>query len=147
MSYSYSKNGTSSINNPLYEATLQNYEWSSYDEIIDNLSVNWYLNDYLTLKGQFSITKQYSDSERFYDPLSSKISVYGVKDETADTMRGDLYITKGGSMNWNTNAFLFYTRSFGKHNFNFSGGWEAAASNLDNTSAHYRGFRPENLTH
>ena len=140
MSYSYSKNGTSSINNPLYEATLQNYEWSSYDEIIDNLSVNWYLNDYLTLKGQFSITKQYSDSERFYDPLSSKISVYGVKDETADTMRGDLYITKGGSMNWNTNAFLFYTRSFGKHNFNFSGGWEAAASNLDNTSAHYRGF-------
>ena len=76
----YSRKGSNSVNNPLYEATLSNYEWSAYDEIIDNLSVNWYLNDYLTVKGQFSVTKQYTSSERFYDPLSSKVSVYGTTD-------------------------------------------------------------------
>ena len=43
-------------------------------------------------------------------------------------------------MSWNSNAFLYYTRSFGNHNFNFSGGWEASAYNTENTSAQYRGF-------
>ena len=46
-------------NNPLYEATLASYDWSAYDEITNNLSLNWYLNDYLTAKGQFSVTRQY----------------------------------------------------------------------------------------
>ena len=127
----------STVNNPLYEATLNNYEWSAYDEVVDNLSANWYLNDYLTLKGQFSITRQYTSSERFYDPLSSKVSVLGTKDSN---LQGDLYTGNGGSLSWNANAFLYYTRSFGKHNFNFSAGWEASASTTDNTSAHYRGF-------
>ena len=104
----YSSKGGSTVNNPLYEATLKNYEWSAYDEIIDNLSVNWYLTDYLTLKGQFSVTKQYTDTERFYDPLSSKVSVYGT-DET--NLQGDLYTTDGGSLSWNANAFAYYTRS------------------------------------
>lgn len=133
----YSRKGRNSVNNPLYEATLSNYEWSAYDEIIDNLSVNWYLNDYLTVKGQFSVTKQYTSSERFYDPLSSKVSVYG----TTDTkLQGDLFTGEGSSLSWNSNAFLYYTRSFGNHNFNFSGGWEASAYNTENTSAQYRGF-------
>ena len=133
----YSRKGSNSVNNPLYEATLSNYEWSAYDEIIDNLSVNWYLNDYLTVKGQFSVTKQYTSSERFYDPLSSKVSVYG----TTDTkLQGDLFTGEGSSLSWDSNAFLYYTRSFGNHNFNFSGGWEASAYNTENTSAQYRGF-------
>ena len=133
----YSRKGSNSVNNPLYEATLSNYEWSAYDEIIDNLSVNWYLNDYLTVKGQFSVTKQYTSSERFYDPLSSKVSVYGTTDSK---LQGDLFTGKGSSLSWNSNAFLYYTRSFGNHNFNFSGGWEASAYNTENTSAQYRGF-------
>ena len=135
----YSKRSGKDINNPLYESTLANYDWQQYDEIVDNLSLNWYLTDYLTLKGQFSVTKRYDSSEKFYDPLSSKASMAGQKDEQKSLL-GDLYVTKGGSLSWNTNAFLFYTRSFGKHNFNFSGGWEASAYKTDNTSAHYRGF-------
>ena len=76
MLYSISSSSRTS-NNPLYEATLGNYEWSAYDELVNNLSLNWYLNDYLTVKGQFSVTKKYASSEKFYDPLSSKVSVYG----------------------------------------------------------------------
>ena len=80
MSYSQSPSSRTS-NNPLYEATLGNYEWNAYDELVNNLSLNWYLNDYLTVKGQFSITKKYASSEKFYDPLSSKVSVYGESDD------------------------------------------------------------------
>lgn len=136
MDHTRTKSGNS-MNNPLYEATLNNYDWSAYDEIINNLSMNLYLTDHLTVKGQFSITKQYSSGERFYDPLSSKVSVLGTNDKK---LLGDLYTTEGGNMKWNANAFLYYTRSFGKHNFNFSGGWEASAYNMSSTSAHYRGF-------
>ena len=135
----YSLTGITNLNNPLYEATLSNYQWSAYDEVVDNLSVNWYLNDYLTLKGQFSVTKQYTSSENFYDPLSSKSSVLSGTDANTN-LQGDLYTGKGTSLSWNTNAFLYYTRSFGKHNFNFSAGWEASAATSENTSAHYRGF-------
>lgn len=46
MLYSISSSSRTS-NNPLYEATLGNYEWSAYDELVNNLSLNWYLNDYL----------------------------------------------------------------------------------------------------
>ena len=80
MLYSISSSSRTS-NNPLYEATLGNYEWSAYDELVNNLSLNWYLNDYLTVKGQFSVTKKYASSEKFYDPLSSKVSVYGESDD------------------------------------------------------------------
>lgn len=52
-----SGSGGRTINNPLYEATLSNYNWNSYDEFINNLSFNWYINDYWMAKGQFSITK------------------------------------------------------------------------------------------
>ena len=138
MLYSISSSSRTS-NNPLYEATLGNYEWSAYDELVNNLSLNWYLNDYLTVKGQFSVTKKYASSEKFYDPLSSKVSVYGESDDAY--LAGDLYTEKGGNFDWNTNAFLYYTRSFhSKHNINVSVGWEAASSNTDNTKAHYRGF-------
>lgn len=139
MKYSLSPS-TRAANNPLYEATLGNYEWNAYDELVNNLSLNWYLNDYLTVKGQFSVTKKYASSEKFYDPLSSKVSVAGESDDEA-YLAGDLYTEKGGSLDWNTNAFLYYTRSFhSKHNINVSVGWEAASTNTDNTIAHYRGF-------
>ena len=66
----YSRNSSNRyVNNPLYEATLGNYNWSSYDEFVNNLSFNWYINDYWMAKGQFSVTKKYSRSERFVDPL------------------------------------------------------------------------------
>lgn len=95
MSYSQSPSSRTS-NNPLYEATLGNYEWNAYDELVNNLSLNWYLNDYLTVKGQFSITKKYASSEKFYDPLSSKVSVYGESDDAY--LAGDLYTERGGEL-------------------------------------------------
>lgn len=129
-------------NNPLYEATLASYDWSAYDEITNNLSLNWYLNDYLTAKGQFSVTRQYSSGEKFIDPLSSKTSVTGTGTSNSDSHKtGDLYTQSGNSLRWNANAFLYYTRSFHQiHNLNVSLGWESSSSSSDGTSAHYRGF-------
>jgi len=131
----------SKANNPLYEATLANYDWNAYDEITNNLSLNWYLTDYWTVRGQFSVTRKYANSEQFIDPLSSKTSVLGESDDENKDKLGDLYTTNGNNLDWNANAFLYYTRTFEKkHNLNVSVGWEASAGSQDNTNAHYRGF-------
>ena len=130
-------NNRNQANNPLYEATLGNYTWSAYDEVSNNLSLNWYLTDYWTIRGQFSVNRKYSSGERFIDPLSLKTTA-AAKDGGHNL--GDLYVDNGNSLNWNTNAALYYTRSFNKHNLNLSVAWEASSGSSDATSAHYRGF-------
>ena len=115
----------SAANNPLYEATLANYDWNAYDEITNNLSLNWYLTDHWTVRGQFSVTRKYANSEKFIDPLSSKTSVLGESSSGNEDKVGDLYTTNGNNLDWNANAFLYYTRTFEKkHNLNVSIGWE-----------------------
>lgn len=135
-----SGSGGRTINNPLYEATLSNYNWNSYDEFINNLSFNWYINDYWMAKGQFSITKKYSRSERFIDPLSTKTSVSSDNASANKDKKGDLYMTSGNDLSLSGNAFIYYNQSFGKHNLNGSAGWEISTSTYDNVSLHYRGF-------
>ena len=135
---SFSKNSNlREANNPLYEATLGNYTWSAYDEVSNNLSLNWYLTDYWTVRGQFSVNRKYSSGERFIDPLSSKTTA--APNEGGHNL-GDLYVDDGNSLNWNANAALYYTRSFNKHNLNLSVAWEASSGVSDATNAHYRGF-------
>lgn len=127
----------SSANNPLYEATLGNYNWSAYDEVSNNLSLNWYITDYWTVKGQFSVNRKYSSAERFIDPLSTKVTAASDK---SGNLLGDLYIDGGNTLDWNANASIYYTRSFNKHNLNLSAAWEASSSTFDESNAHYRGF-------
>ena len=54
----FSKDGTSAINNPLYEALLNNYQFEKQDEFIEQILAQWFLTDYLTIKGQLALTKQ-----------------------------------------------------------------------------------------
>lgn len=91
----YSEANGGSAKNPLYEATLGSYDWNGYDEISNNLSLNWYITDYWTVKGQFSVNRKYSNAERFVDPLSSKTSVSG---ESGNGNLGDLYVKKNNSL-------------------------------------------------
>ena len=58
--------------NPLYEATLSNFDKSKYEEFVDNLDINWNITTGLLWKTQFSLTRKITDTKRFLDPLSSK---------------------------------------------------------------------------
>lgn len=128
--------------NLLYEATLGNYEWKAYDDITNKTSLNWYLTDDWTIKGQFSVTRQYSSREKFIDPLSFRTTVSGDSSNDNDAHKtGDLYVDSGNDLSWDAQAFLYYTHSFNQvHNLNVSAGWQASSSSNDATNAHYRGF-------
>lgn len=115
LNYSVSNNNRT-LNNPLYESTLGNYNTTSYDEYVNNLSFNWYINDYWMAKGQFSVSKRYNRSEKFVDPLSSSTSAISESASSQKDKLGDLYTTSGNNLNLTGNAFIYYNQSFGFNN-------------------------------
>lgn len=131
---------TSDLLNPLYEATLRSYNRSSYRELIDNVSVNWYVLTGLQLKGEFSITKKDNKTDVFTDPRSTKY------DFVTDFKKGELTQTRGESVNWNLNATILYNRMFGKHGINATVGLNMMDNYSSSKSEAYRGFPSEDMS-
>lgn len=131
------KIGMDNLTNPLYESTLKSYNRTNSDEFIDNLSVNWYINDHWQLKGQMALTKNYSDSRNFLDPLSAK-NTYPLS--SSNSVSGELTVGNSNSFSWDMNAFIAYNRNIKEHNINLSAGINATSTSGENTSAYYLGF-------
>ncbi len=123
-----------SSDNPLYEAVIGNYSKNGYSELTNNLALNWYINDYLLIKGQFAVSYKDSHTDKFTDPESG---TYGRIDLFK---KGDLAKERKEEMNWNMNVFGAYNRTLGLHNFNFSAGFNVKATKDDYTKSKYRGF-------
>lgn len=129
--------GSSDRPNPLYEATLANFDRRKDDELINNLSMNWFINDYWLLKGQFSITKTVGSSERFLDPKSLKNSnPIG----TNNVVSGELNTSDMNSFSWDANALLSYNRTLNNHNLNFTAGINAMSDKSRGIGIRYLGF-------
>lgn len=129
--------------NPLYEATLNNFDKSKYEELKNNLSVIWYINSNLLLKGSFGLTRQTQSGERFLDPLSKKNTN---PLSTNNYSSGELHTNDGNSLDWDLQATLSYNRYINKHNINVSAGINSIASTNESISAEYRGF-PSGILH
>lgn len=69
----YPWTGGSGEVNPLYEATLKNYDRNKSWELINNTELLWNIDSYWLLKGQFSVTKSNSDARTFLDPRSKRM--------------------------------------------------------------------------
>lgn len=123
--------------NPMYEASLKNFDKSQTEEFINNLSVNWNIGQYWLLKGQFSLTRRMNESRRFLDPLS-KQNANPIS--TFNSTSGELHTTDGNSFSWDMQATLSYNRTIEKHNINFLVGVNQKASKTESISAEYRGF-------
>ena len=123
--------------NPLYEATLSNFDKSKYEEFVDNLGINWNITTGLLWKTQFSLTRKITDTKRFLDPLSSK----NTTPQTAENpSSGELNTSRGNEFYWDLSSTLSYNRSVEKHHINLLLGVNARSAKTDNISASYRGF-------
>ena len=123
--------------NPLYEATLKNYDRSQTDELLNNLAVNWYINDYWQIKGQFSVTKTTSKGERFLDPESEKNSATL---NSQNPISGELRTNENNSFSWDLTATAAYNQSIEKNNINLTFGINVKDGQSKSFSAFYRGF-------
>ncbi|MCR9013368.1 SusC/RagA family TonB-linked outer membrane protein [Gabonibacter chumensis] len=129
--------GTFQRLNPMYEAHLHNYDKSNYNELTDNLNINWYVMDQLLVKGQLSLSQYYGEHEKFTDPLSSTYMSYSSSDYGK---RGDLYIDDTKTTKMDGNVLISYNNVIGKHNMNFSAGVNFIETKTKSGSEHYRGF-------
>lgn len=132
----YWHEGAKNLDNPLYEAGLASFDKSSYRELLDNITLNWYILPGLQLKGDFSITKKENDSKQFTDPLSSKYDFYA----STNLVRGELYQSRGENVEWNLNAMLMFNRMIRQHAVNLTLGINAQDKSSEDTREGYRGF-------
>ena len=133
----YPWTGGSGEVNPLYEATLKNYDRNKSWELINNTELLWNIDSYWLLKGQFSVTKSNSDAHTFLDPRSKK------NDELlglTNVVSGRLDVATVNSLSWDATATLSYNRNIKKHNLNFLVGVNATSSTGDSFGITYKGF-------
>lgn len=121
--------------NPLYEASLKNFDKNGYTDLTNNLSLNWYAREDLYVKGQFAITKRDANSKIFYDPDSYEFDKAG-----SETPKGKLTKSNTSDIDWNINFVANYLKSMQGHNLNFSVGVNAKESKTQSDVSIYRGF-------
>lgn len=121
--------------NPLYEASLGNFDKNGYKELTNNLTINVFILDQLQFKGQFALTYKDANTDKFIDPLSKS---YGYQTELYD--RGELFLSETKTFGWNTNLLLMYNNSIKKHHMNFTLGMNAKEDNSNYEYSHFRGF-------
>lgn len=133
----YGWNGSSGDENPLYEASLQNYNRNKSWELINNTELLWNIDPYWLLKGQFSVTKSNADARTFLDPRSKK------NDERLsmnNVVSGQLDVATSNSLSWDATATLSYNRNIKKNSLNLLVGVNATSSTGEGFGISYRGF-------
>lgn len=126
--------------NPLYEASLDNFSGSGYNNFGNNLNVNGTFGHFM-LKFQLSLAYQDNKSELFIDPRSATFERPG----STPLEQGSLQTNRNETFSWNTNLLLTYNNSVGKHNMNFSLGANAMQDQFTNEFNHYIGFPSSQL--
>ena len=126
--------------NPLYEINFYNsFDHSGYDEVTDDLSLNWRITDGLRLRGQFSVLMRNSTGDLYKDPASASYSAStgNINGEKTESTQKRTVID--GSLS------LMYNNTFKGHNLNI-----CLSSNMRQTQStasetRYRGFQGGDL--
>jgi len=121
--------------NPLYEINFYNsFDHSGYDEVTDDLSLNWRITDGLRLRGQFSVLMRNSTGDLYKDPASASYSAStgNINGEKTESTQKRTVID--GSLS------LMYNNTFKGQNLNI-----CLSSNMRQTQStasetRYRGF-------
>lgn len=121
--------------NPLYEINFYNsFDHSGYDEVTDDLSLNWRITDGLRLRGQFSVLMRNSTGDLYKDPASASYSASTGNINAEKTESTQKRTVIDGSLS------LMYNNTFKGHNLNI-----CLSSNMRQTQStasetRYRGF-------
>ena len=132
--------GSSMVVNPMYNTTLNTIDRNTYDDFVDNFSVEWNIMTGLRLKGNFSIERINRNYDNFKP--ADHTDFYGLTEDKGSYTKG---YTQENS--YNANLVLSYFKQFDKYALNFNGGW-----NIRETSADYNvytvyGFANQSLDH
>lgn len=131
--------GESKLQNPLYDATLNNLNRSGYTEIINNFSIEWKMNDALTVRGKFGIAHTDNTSDRYISPENSEF-----KDYTGDEVlrKGRYTLGTGKSTRYEGNLTLSYSKLFNDVHSLYAG----VDASISESESYSYGFVAEGFT-
>ena len=131
--------GESKLQNPLYDATLNNLNRSGYTEIINNFSIEWKMNDALTVRGKFGISHTDNTSDRYISPESSEFKNY-----TGDEVlrKGRYTLGTGKSTRYEGNLTLSYSKLFNDVHSLYAG----VDASISESESYSYGFIAEGFT-
>ncbi|MCA5006322.1 SusC/RagA family TonB-linked outer membrane protein [Sphingobacterium sp. WQ 366] len=131
----YYSNGASvaeNVLNPLYNATLSNFDQSKYSEIMNNLAIDYEIASGLRLRGQLSLLKRMNLYDTFLSPKSNEFYNY----PTSQTdQKGSYSSGNNDEIYWDGNIRLNWMKSIGKNLINL-----VAGSNIRSDFSDYRMF-------
>ncbi|MBO9728529.1 MAG: SusC/RagA family TonB-linked outer membrane protein [Chitinophaga sp.] len=119
--------------NPLYEASLGNFDKSNYTELIDAFSADWRITPALRLIGLMSLNSTKSTADKFVSPFSN--AFYLDPPETAMN-KGSYDYAATQSLNLDGNIRMVYNKLIGEHSVN-----AVLGANVTSSTADFKGFQ------
>ncbi len=124
------------VANPLWNASLNNYDTGEDFGFTNNFIVEWFILPELRARGKFGITKADAVAETRLSPLHTDF------DATSETEKGLYTNTQTRDFNYEGDFSLTYGKVFGeKHSVNAVAGF-----NLENTQQTVNGYRANGFT-
>ncbi|WP_036877666.1 SusC/RagA family TonB-linked outer membrane protein [Xylanibacter oryzae] len=142
---------SSSLENPLYNASLGSFNKTGYQELTNNFSVDWNILPELTLRGQLGISSTENTSDFFRSPEDTYYtnSTTGVEYSTGSGfLRRGLYrYGNGKTLSYNADMTLSYNKVFNDvHSLYLGLNWSMLETNTDNFLIALEGFSNEDLS-
>lgn len=125
--------------NPLYDATLPYKNTEEYQNITENLSLDYYFSSHLRLKGEFSFKKDIENKEEFLSPNHTKFSSVLSPNE-----KGSYSVENGKGFSYNMNLVLTYNTTVGKHFFSLGAAMNLLENKTSGNKYVVQGFLNEN---
>lgn len=134
--------------NPLYNATLGSFDKSNYQELTNNFAIDWQILPELTMRGQFGISKNDSESNYFRSPEDTYYENTSDHPEYASgegfLRRGYYRYGSGKTFSYNADVTLAYNKVFQDiHSLYVGLNWSMRQTNYDNFTAAFEGIANE----
>ena len=132
--------GSTTVVNPMYNSTLNTKDRTTYDDFVDNFSVEWNILDNLKLKGNFSLERVNKSTDIFKPADHTDFA-------TVEENKGSY--TKGNtvSSSYDGSLVLSYFGQFKKHALSLNGGWNIQQTSDDYSTYTINGFPNQQLDH
>lgn len=128
---------TGSDVNPMYEASLNNFQNSRSQQFTENLIARYNFTNSFFVEAQVGISVDWQDGNKFTDP-KSKNSSTELSDD--NLLAGDLLIDDDYSSQISSKIMISYNKTVELHNVNLSLNAEMSENTNNATSTHYVGF-------
>lgn len=138
---------SSSVQNPLYNATLNSFDKNNNLDIINNFSIEWKVLPELTLRGQFGLSAGRSSSDYFLPGEHSTFNTNEYADAAGSLRKGKYTYGTGNDLTFDGRLTISYSKLFAeKHQVYVGMDYSVAESKNKNYQFIAEGFGNDDLS-